>query len=56
MALTQLRNRLYVRAGSEEDARLQTAMDDLLADVDGGVTVKGVPPVRQGFVSWMPER
>ncbi len=55
VALTQLRNRLYVRAGSAEDARLRAAMDDLLVDVDGGVTVEGVPPVRQGFVSWRPE-
>ena len=55
VALTQLRNRLYVRAGSAEDARLRAAMDDLLVDVDGGVMVKGVSPVRQGFVSWMPE-
>ncbi len=56
VALTQLRNRLYVRAGSAEDERLRSAMDDLLVDVDGGVMVKGVPLVRQGFVSWMPER
>ena len=55
VALTQLRNRLYVRAGSAEDARLRAAMDDLLVDVDGGVTVEGVPLVRQGFVSWRPE-
>ena len=54
VALTQLRNRLYVRAGSAEDGRLRAAMDDLLVDVDGGVTVKGVPVVRQGFVSWRP--
>ena len=56
VALTQLRNRLYVRAGSAEDERLRSAMDDLLVDVDGGVMVKGVPLVRQGFVSWTPER
>ena len=56
VALTQLRNRLYVRAGSAEDERLRSSMDDLLVDVDGGVMVKGVPLVRQGFVSWMPER
>ena len=54
VALTQLRNRLYVRAGSAEDGRLRVAMDDLLVDVDGGVMVKGVPVVRQGFVSWRP--
>ena len=54
-ALTQLRNRLYVRAETAEDARLQSAMNDLLQDVDGGVTVKGVAPVRQGFLYWKPE-
>ena len=55
VALAQLRNRLYVREGSLEDARLQDAMKKLLEDVDGGVSVKGVAPVRQGFVSWKPE-
>ena len=52
VALTQLRNRLYVRAGSPQDARLQAAMDGLLEDLDGGVAVKGVPPVYQGFIYW----
>ncbi len=56
VALTQLRNRLYVMAGTAEDARLQAAMEDLLVDVDGGVMVKGLPLVRQGFVSWRPEK
>ena len=56
VALTQLRNRLYVRAGSEEDTRLQTAMADLLEDVEGGVMVRGIPMMRQGFVYWKPER
>ena len=56
VALTQLRNRLYVRAGSAQDERLQHAMGELLEDVDGGVTVKGIPLVRQGFLSWRPER
>ena len=56
VALTQLRNRLYVRADSAEDRRLREAMDELLVDVEGGVSVKGVSPVRQGFLSWRPER
>ena len=55
VALTQLRNRLYVREGSAQDDRLKSAMGDLLEDVEGGVTVKGVAPVRQGFLSWRPE-
>ena len=56
VALAQLRNRLYVRACSPEDVRLQDAMEELLEDVDGGVSVRGVAPVRQGFLSWRPER
>ena len=56
VALTQLRNRLYVPSGSAEEARLRAAMDELLEDVDGGVMVKGIAPVRQGYLSWMPER
>ena len=55
VALAQLRNRLYVRAGSPEDDRLQGAMGELLEDVDGGVRVKGIAPVRQGFLTWRPE-
>ena len=55
VALTQLRNRLYVRAGSMQDSRLQEAMSELLEDVDGGVRVKGVAPVYQGFIYWKPE-
>ncbi len=55
VALTQLRNRLYVRAESAQDERLKEAMDELLVDVDDGVMVKGVAPVRQGFLSWKPE-
>ena len=48
MALTQLRNRLYVRAGSPEDDRLKGAMEELLEDADGGVSVKGVPISQAG--------
>ena len=55
VALTQLRNRLYVRAGSAEDARLKVAMGELLEDMEGGVSVRGVAPVRQGFIYWKPE-
>ena len=56
VALTQLRNRLYVPSGSAEEGRLRAAMDELLEDVDGGVRVKGIAPVRQGYLSWRPER
>ena len=56
VALTQLRNRLFIKAGSAEEDRLREAMDELLVDVEGGVLVKGVSPVRQGFLSWRPER
>lgn len=56
VALTQLRNRLYVHAGSAEDERLRASMDELLTDEDGGVAVRGVAWTRQGFLSWKPER
>ena len=55
VALTQLRNRLYVREGSAADDRLRNAMDDLLVDVDGGVAVRGINPVQQGFLIWTPD-
>lgn len=56
VALTQLRNRLYVKAGSAEDERLRSAMEDFLEDTEGGVMVRDIRPVRQGFISWRPER
>lgn len=55
VALGQLRNRLYVREGSPEDARLRDVMKVLLEDTEGGVSVRGVAPVRQGFLSWKSE-
>lgn len=55
-ALAQLRNRLYVKAGSAQDGRLQPAMDELLVQTENGLSVRGMHPVRQGFISWMPER
>ena len=56
VALAQLRNRLYVKQDSPQDARLQAAMRELLLETDGGVRVNGVAPMRQGFITWRPER
>ena len=56
VALGQLRNRLYVKQGSPQDARLQAAMRELLLETDGGVCVRGVALMRQGFITWRPER
>lgn len=56
VALTQLRNRLYVKPDTPQDARLQAAMDDLLTETDEGVWVKGVASTQQGFISWTPNK
>ncbi len=56
VALTQLRNRLYVKPNTPQDARLQAAMNDLLVETAEGVEVKGVAPTQQGFISWTPNK
>ena len=49
-----MRRRLFVEEGSEEDERLQAAMEDLLEDIPEGITVRGVPPHRWAIVTWQP--
>ena len=49
-----MRRRLFVEEGTEEDERLQTAMEDLLEDIPEGITVRGVPPHRWAIVTWQP--
>ena len=56
VALAQLRNRLYVKPDTPQDARLQAAMDDLLLENAEGVWVKGVAHTQQGFISWTPNK
>ena len=55
-ALEQLRQRLSVREGTDEDERLRTAADELLEETPDGVTVRGVAPLRQAIVTWRPTR
>ena len=53
-ALEHLRRRLSVEEGTEADERLRAAMEDLLEEIPGGFTVRGVPPHRQAMVTWRP--
>ena len=55
-ALEQLRRRLGVEEGTEADARLLAAADELLEETPEGFTVKGVSPRRQAMVTWRPAR
>ena len=50
-----MRRRLFVGEGTEEDERLQAAMEDLLEDIPEGITVRGVPPHRWAMVTWQPK-
>lgn len=47
-----MRRRLSVEEGTEEDRRLQAAMEELLEEIPEGITVRGVPPHRQAMVTW----
>ena len=49
-----MRRRLFVEEGTQEDERLQAAMEDLLEDIPEGITVRGVPPHRWAMVTWQP--
>ena len=55
-ALDHLRRRLGVVEGTDADARLLVALDDLLEDTPEGLTVRGAAPRRSAIVSWRPER
>ena len=55
-AMEQLRSRLGVEEGTEADARLLAAADELLEDTPVGYTVKGVSPRRTAMVTWTPAR
>ena len=52
--LEYMRRRLSVEEGTEEDERLQAAMEDLLEDIPEGITVRGVAPHRQAMITWQP--
>ena len=53
-ALEQLRLRLAVREGTDEDERLRAAADELLEETADGITVRRVDPLRQAVVTWRP--
>jgi SAM-dependent methyltransferase len=54
-ALEQLRQRIYVKPGTEQDTRLKQAMNELLIDSPNGLSIKGIKPTRQGLLSWKPQ-
>lgn len=53
-AVAQLRRRLGVTEGTEADARLRAAADELLEETSAGFIVRGVSPRRQALVTWRP--
>ena len=53
-ALEQLRFRLAVREGTDEDARLRAAADELLEETADGITVRRVDSLRPAVVTWRP--
>ena len=53
-AMEQLRLRLSVSEGTEEDDRLCAAADELLEETPDGMTVRGTAPLRQAVVTWRP--
>ena len=53
-AREQMRGRLGVAPGSPEDARLEEAMDELLEERSGSLTVRGASVVREGLLTWRP--
>ena len=53
-ALEQLRRRLAVEEGTDADARLRAAADELLEETPAGMVVRGVASRRQAIVTWRP--
>ena len=53
-ARDQMRDRLGVAPDSPEDARLESALDELLEEQDGSLTVRGASVVREGLLTWRP--
>ena len=53
-AMSILRQMLYVRPDTEEDARLGKAIDDLVTETPQGFGIKDTAPRRQGLISWRP--
>jgi hypothetical protein len=55
-ALARLRRRLYVVPGSAADARLNTAIDDLLEEREGVLVVRGAGTIEIGLARWATDR
>lgn len=53
-ALDALRSRLFIMPDTEQDARLQHAMRELLIETSAGYVIKGLPPGRLALISWQP--
>ena len=53
-ALSLLRQMLYVRPDTEEDARLGKAIDELLTETPQGFSIRDAAPRREGLISWCP--
>lgn len=54
-ALEILRERLFVTPDTEQDARLQKGMRELLMETPDGYSLKGIEPGRLALISWRPE-
>jgi hypothetical protein len=54
-ALHTLRQRLFVTPYTEQDARLQQAMRELLIQTPNGYVMKEAEPGRLALISWKPE-
>ena len=55
-ALQQMRPRLMVEPGSDEERRLEEVLTDILEEVDGRFKIRRVPTFRPALVSWKPEK
>lgn len=53
-ALGMARHFVYVWPDTEQDGRLQAAMDDLVVETPGGLAARGSWPRRQGLLGWSP--
>jgi hypothetical protein len=56
MAVALLRQILYVKPESEQDARLCAALDDLALETPGGIMLRESQPRHEGFLSWRVDR
>ena len=55
-ARESLTQRLYVKPGTDQEARLHRALEDCLEEVDGSWRIKGSRPIRPCIVEWEPSR